>query len=244
MRTNRFSLTSVVSLLGVFSVSGTDLTKIDRRIGKEPVYQTKAPKYCMLVFGPEAKTRVWLVLDGDVLYVDRNATGDLTQPSNRCPPLKKTGDGHGQDWTQEWNVGEITEPDGTGHELKLWQAASRGESTRSCVLLLGKRRQAAGGSPELKFADRPEDAPVIHFAGPLTMYLAGQPRFVPNGTTLLYVEFGTPGLGKGTLADIRLPQRASILKKRDLYPSAEIDLPTRERGAAPIKLHIKFEPDG
>src|SRR5262245_16890818 len=37
-----------------------DLTKINRTIGKEPPYESK-PKYCLVVFGPEAKTRVWLV---------------------------------------------------------------------------------------------------------------------------------------------------------------------------------------
>jgi hypothetical protein len=40
-----------------------DLSKIDRTIKKEPKYKGK-PKYCLLVFGPEAKTRIWLVLDG------------------------------------------------------------------------------------------------------------------------------------------------------------------------------------
>ena len=44
-----------------------DLTKIDRSIRKEPPYHTMAPKYCLLAFGPEAKYRIWLVLDGDTL---------------------------------------------------------------------------------------------------------------------------------------------------------------------------------
>jgi hypothetical protein len=35
------------------------------------------------VFGPDAKTRVCLVQDGDVLYVDRNANGDLTEKEER-----------------------------------------------------------------------------------------------------------------------------------------------------------------
>ncbi|HEV3448532.1 MAG TPA: hypothetical protein VG099_28095, partial [Gemmataceae bacterium] len=30
---------------------------------KEPVYQSKGPKYCLLTFGREGKTRVWLVFD-------------------------------------------------------------------------------------------------------------------------------------------------------------------------------------
>ena len=48
-------------------VVAADLTNIDRRIAKEPVYQSKSPKYCLLVFGAEAKTRAWLILDGDTL---------------------------------------------------------------------------------------------------------------------------------------------------------------------------------
>ena len=60
-----------------------DLTKIDRTIAKEPTYQSKTPKYGLLVFGPEAKSRVWVVLDGDFLYVDRNCNGDLTEKGER-----------------------------------------------------------------------------------------------------------------------------------------------------------------
>ena len=59
--------------------AAVDWDKIDRTIAKQPVYQSKAPQYCLLVFGAEAKTRVWLVLDGEVLYVDRNGNGDLHQ---------------------------------------------------------------------------------------------------------------------------------------------------------------------
>src|SRR5262249_60230214 len=50
---------------------GVDLTKIDRTIAKEPAYQSKSPSYGLLVFGSKAKSRAWVVLDGDVLYVAR-----------------------------------------------------------------------------------------------------------------------------------------------------------------------------
>src|SRR3954451_12008483 len=62
---------------------GVDLTKIDRTIAKEPAYQSKSPSYGLLVFGPEAKSRAWVVLDGDFLYVDRNCNGDLTEEGER-----------------------------------------------------------------------------------------------------------------------------------------------------------------
>jgi hypothetical protein len=59
-----------------------DLAKLDRSIVKEPAY-VSSPRYCLLVFGPEAAKRVWLVIDGDFLYVDRNGNGDLTEPGER-----------------------------------------------------------------------------------------------------------------------------------------------------------------
>jgi hypothetical protein len=70
-------------LLGTAStateIPSPDLAKLERRIGKEPIYKGK-PGYLLLVFGADAKHRVWLVLDGETLYVDRHATGDLSQP--------------------------------------------------------------------------------------------------------------------------------------------------------------------
>ena|SRR6266404_4468310 len=72
-----------------------DLSKIDRTIRKEPTYQSKSPKYCLLVFGPDAAARVWLVLDGDVLYVDRKGNGDLTEDGERIESAKVPVSVHG-----------------------------------------------------------------------------------------------------------------------------------------------------
>ena len=60
-----------------------DLTKLDRSIAAEPIYESASPRYCLLVFGPERKTRVWLVHDGNSLYIDRNANGDLTEAGEK-----------------------------------------------------------------------------------------------------------------------------------------------------------------
>ena len=67
-----------------------NLAKIHRKICKEPVYVAK-PLYGLVVVGPEAATRVWLVLDKskreatsyDVLYADLNGNGDLTESSEK-----------------------------------------------------------------------------------------------------------------------------------------------------------------
>ncbi len=80
------------TILGGLALSGgaaevLDLTRVDRSLPREPAYKA-TPGYCLLVFGPKARQRVWLVLDGDTLYVDRNGNGDLTEKGERVavPP--------------------------------------------------------------------------------------------------------------------------------------------------------------
>jgi len=53
---------------------------------KEPQYRHE-PRYALLVFGPQREQRVWIVLDGATLYVDRNGNGDLTEPDERLEPI-------------------------------------------------------------------------------------------------------------------------------------------------------------
>src|SRR6516225_2384890 len=79
-----------------------DLAKIERKIAKEPAYQTRTPKYCLLVFGLDARTRVWLVQDGDALYVDRNGNGDLTENGERVK-LKQQND-----LSRSFEAGDLT----------------------------------------------------------------------------------------------------------------------------------------
>src|SRR5687768_10161165 len=63
MKIRRFLPVVAWIALGTGPTWAVDLTKIDRTIPKEPAYQSKSPKYCLLVFGPKAETRVWVVLD-------------------------------------------------------------------------------------------------------------------------------------------------------------------------------------
>jgi RNA polymerase sigma factor (sigma-70 family) len=58
------------------------LARLPRRLAKQPTYRSR-PKYCLLVFGAAAQTRVWLVLDGNTLYVDRTGNSDLTEAGKK-----------------------------------------------------------------------------------------------------------------------------------------------------------------
>src|SRR5262245_21094206 len=75
-------IASVGALLVAASAWAVDYDRIDRAILHEPVYQSGAPQYALLLFGPQAK-RVWLVIDGSTAYVDRHADGDLTASDDR-----------------------------------------------------------------------------------------------------------------------------------------------------------------
>src|SRR6476620_8755032 len=71
------------------------------------MFQTEHPEYCLLVFGADASTRVWLVQDGDVLYVDRNHNGDLTKADERIAAEPDYGDP--KNGIYRFNVGSIVD---------------------------------------------------------------------------------------------------------------------------------------
>jgi hypothetical protein len=192
-----------------------DLTKIDRTIAKEPVYQNK-PRYCLLVFGPEAKTHVWLVQDGDTLYIDRNGNGNLTEPGERVP------------WAgQNCRAGDITGSDG---KSKLQVSLRRySNSVRITVVESAAKRYMVGdpdGDP-LVFAERASEAPVAHIGGSPSIELSYY--WLGVDSMALRVRAGTPGLGKGSFAARVL----SAITPR-VTPVAEIESPAQNPGAPPI----------
>ncbi len=219
---------------GLFAASATasDLTKIERSIAKEPAYASRAPTYCLLVIGPEAKTRIWLVLDGDALFVDRNQNGNLTDEGERVQVKRKRGE------PAVFDVGEILDSDGkTVHkDLHVIQAAGL-ERTATFVVgkIAGMHVQAAGAAENetLRFANRASDAPIIHFGGPLRMGLSTKfsKRKILERNGEIAAHIGTPGLGEGTFAVVmhdNIPASA--------HPVAEVEFASTDMGARPVKI--------
>jgi hypothetical protein len=238
-----------------------DLTKIERSLRKEPVYQTKMPKYCLLVFGPEAKTRVWLVLDGKTLYVDRNANGDLTDDGEKIAG-KKGLDVFGEDGEYLFKVDEIHDGLRTHKNLSLtvrklayfaerseamkkWLAnvsSKRGYSLKVEVELPGWKGEGAGGRIQqlvllwdarglLTFADKPREAPIISFGGPWQILFLPGNRLTVGGESNLILGVGTPGLGAGTTAFLGYP---GVIPET-LHPRVEITYPPKNPGDPPEK---------
>src|SRR5687768_259042 len=86
-------------LLSAAPRAPVDLTTIDRSIRVEPAY-AGTPAYCLFAFGPEAKLRVWVVLEGNNVYVDRNGNGDITEPGERFTKASTS-----------ISLGDVVEPD-------------------------------------------------------------------------------------------------------------------------------------
>ena len=244
----------------VFSpaVFAADLAKIERKIGKEPVYHSQ-PKYCLLVLGADAKMRVWLVEDGDTLYVDRNGNGDLTEPGEKIAAEKRKDRGP-VDHNYVFAAGELRE--GGKRHLNLSIAVSdlnRALPEAKAVLerdpqardyrigleveMPGRHGLGAGGrlvqgagtdiNGLLQFADRPQDAPIIHFGGPWTMGLYRPTNLWLDRANTLDLIFGTPGLGPGSFAYVGYEG----VVPDNVFPHAEITFPAGKPNGPSVRAN-------
>jgi hypothetical protein len=235
-----------------------DLTKIDCTIAKEPAYQTKTPKYCLLVFGLDAKkTRVWLVQDGDTLYVDRNGNGDLTEDGKRVK-IKQQNDSY-----RSFEVGDLTldglthtglsvtqmkaSPEAVANDREWERIKKSGPEPWMWWVRITAERGAddkrdlprkvgyvinGDGAGMLLFADKPQEAPIIHLNGPFTLALQDQKqRLICGDKTMLQIGVGPQGVGPGTFAFVLYPNTIP----NDTYPEAEITFPAKSPGQEPIK---------
>jgi hypothetical protein len=213
---------------------GADLTKIDRTIAKEPAYQSKTPKYGLLVFGPEAKSRAWVVLDGDILYVDRNCNGDLTEAGERLviknpKRNKKPGTSSAVD---SMSV-VITDCDGAKHPVTFRLTSTGVGLVARCH---GSQYVGSTYRDDMPFAARPQDAPIVHLNGPLTLQLVDPPRqWSPGEKVDLVVLFGTPGLGRGIFAYMIQGSPSSP------RPTAEIQFPAKNPAAKPLVVKVALK---
>src|SRR5262249_3777467 len=126
----------------------------------------KAPRYCLLVFGPEAKTRIWLVLDGSVLYVDRNGNGDLTDKGERFEARWTSGDGSygGRGFRVPGVTASERKDRPNNLRVSAWHYKGKPAVCRVSIKLGGKRTQSTGfGRGTFELAERPKDAPIVHF---------------------------------------------------------------------------------
>jgi hypothetical protein len=221
--------------------SAADLSKVDRTIKKEPAYKGK-PKYCLLAFGPEAKTRVWVVLDGTDVYVDRNGNGDLTEPGERFP-----NDG------KDFKEFEVADLDGKGRYKVKSLGVHRSENEGRVFLManvevVGKYRQYCDLTP----SESLREAPVAHFGGPLRLGLRemnwSPVQKLARGEKPedLYAWVGTFDRANGcwvvlsnTVIDQPNYHRRDF--PTDIHPVAEVEFPPARPGMKPVRVRYELK---
>ncbi len=181
-----------------------DLAAIDRRIVREPAYTAKVPLYGLLAFGPRAEKHVWLVLDRskpnapfyDVLYIDRNADGDLTAADERL--LGKV-----EEKSTVFRLPEFRDP-ATGRVHTAFTVRVEGASADAVMVGLNwqGRRRMGGGYPTddgdyMKFTPQPAQAPVLWFQGdgPFRFQRWHSDRLTIGGDDEFRVFLGQIGFG-------------------------------------------------
>ena len=231
---NKFIGFAVVMLASCQLFAAPSLSKIDRSIGNEPEYKSQ-PRYCLLVFGEQAKTRVWLVEDGETIYVDLNANGDLTEKNEAIHPKQKSDLGRYRD--AKYEVGDIVPSDGSAKhtDFELVQYQTKGNPVHYVVKVRvnGKLQQLAGWRPI--FSESRQKANVIHFGGKfIPRPLRDKQLSLTKKDQEVHLCLITPGQGEGTNAKLGYEAIPS-----EILPIAEIEWPTNESGKT-IRTEVKL----
>jgi len=236
MNSTRVLLTCVGIACTCANAGATDLSNIERTIGKEPTYRNNSPTYGLLVFGPKATTRVWLVLDGKDLYVDKNCDGDLTGKGERFE-----NDGEGlkgfevadKSGKRRYEVTSIS-------VLRLEREGKKLLMLSTNVTVRGKFRQYSGAMPS---ASR-QDAPVSHFDGPMTLDInrdekgESKQKFVTGEKPEeLNVMIGTFDRKNGCWVVIENSKNDTAEDFPDaLHPEAIVEFSSGKAGGDPIRI--------
>jgi hypothetical protein len=260
-------LLAAVAMLLPLPIWAANLADCRRPGPKVPPALAKSAKYGLLVFGPEAKTRVWLAWDGNTLYADRSGAGDLTKPEARLAASKGNGKDTDENALRVFDLGEVRDGARLHKDvcvyvsgLKTYQHAeevrptlARDPNARAYIVTAAVEMPGfRGDRPDgrlsqyvstydttgvLQFADRPEDAPVMHFAGPFTIVVQQKATLRINRDAQVYAALATPGVGAGS----RVLTAYEDLVPTGLAPEVVVTFAPQKPGASPLTVHYDLK---
>jgi hypothetical protein len=230
------------------ALATADPGPIDRTLRRQPAYAAK-PHYCLLLFGPEGTTRVWLVAAGEAFYADTTGDGDLAQPGKR---VYSVGNYRSPVYLDSWErslwlpvpedvrvyqVGDVFErATRTWYHLTVRRLGKLATARFQIeVDIRGQFRQLGELS---RFGDAPKDAPVLHFGGPLTLGLFSSQLVRGVGPNDLAAWIGTEA-PRGTEG----PPTCLVLGDwvpPYLSPSALVEFAPGMPGAEPIRSGLQL----
>jgi hypothetical protein len=193
-----------------------ELSKTDRRIGKQPQYIAEQPLYGLVVFGPEMKTRVWIVLDKsqasavqyDVLYADVNGNSDLTDDGERIST------NIAEDGTTKFKLPDIRDSSQKITHTEFSLRCAPADNFYQMVSVQWRGKQKFGGgytdNPEVetysRFASSPDKAPILllNGDGPFTFQRWYTESLTLGQETDVKLFIGVPGVGTSTFCAFQI----------------------------------------
>lgn len=184
-----------------------ELSRIARRIDKQPKYIAEQPLYGLVVFGPQMKTSVWMVLDKsapsqsqyDVVYVDLNANADLTDNGERITTV--IGE-HGE---SRFKLPDFTDPaTGETHTEFSLRCSPQDDAYQMVSVKWNGKQKFGGGytqNPDKEtyslFASAPHNAPILWLNGdgPFTFQRWYTEPLEIGRETDVKLFIGVPGVG-------------------------------------------------
>ncbi len=142
---------------------------------KEPDYSSNRPLYACAAIGSKAALNVWFVLDKsekskdgyDILWVDLNGNGDLTETGERFSWLDENGER-----MRKISLPDVVDPDGGATHTNFGVSLSDAEIGEGMMGLRWRdEHKIGGGYPEdpetgyMQFAPTMKEAPVVWFNG-------------------------------------------------------------------------------
>jgi hypothetical protein len=190
-----------------------DFAKIPRTIAKTPTFTSKKPLYALFLFGEKHDARVWAVLDQgradkpdyDVLYLDLEGDGDLTQPTNRIvgKEPETRDEATGAEKPYQFEVDRL---DVGGQKHRAFALIAAGPSFSYQLSWEGKRTwygpYGLDYEHRAKLAESPEKAPILvpGGAGPFQFELSSGEALVRGDADTVQLLIGNVGSERGAFS--------------------------------------------
>lgn len=223
--------------------ASADLAAARKAPAAEPKYEGK-PRYLLLALGQPIKHTVWCVIDGMVLFVDRDCNGRLDAANERVTPIvSKLNDDHFIAQTHTYKIGalqQVQEPAELELTLMQWNLEYKANADLAEVMEVLRANPALRnptvtltrkGKPEqfamTEFAESAATATVLHFDAPATWGVVENIRpfrFTAGQENNFEVSLGTPGLGAWSFVYTRSKERA------ELRPEIDVVFATADEG--------------
>jgi hypothetical protein len=239
-----------------------DLAQIDRSIVKEPRYVGK-PHYALVVVGPRAEHRSWLVMDGDeTLYFDRNGNGDLTDPEDHIRlDAEATEKMHMAEESSHsgMNVFDLGKMSGVALRFDYWVRKRGFVPADERLRKFAREREAndwengtlwrlavkgSQAQNPVLLAARPADAQILHLDGPLTFALKwGEFQSLQPWpkATVFDVHIGTSALPPRNYNQRMFAPLTEFEIPRDVHPRAKFEFPPKSPGSDPVVRTVELD---